>query len=187
MDDLHVLVLGSGGTPTYVDYTVAVTPGLDVFTATATGSVSNGLAGDANKTLTFSVTFTASPVAVSGTATFTLNSPAVTITLSETLQVSGQDTTITVHFGFTRPGETITLDGTVTIHQGVATADVTVKVNGGTFATITGPLSNPTIMHPNGQPLTADELEALTTLFGAAEDLSNHPGDLFEPATPLFL
>src|SRR2546426_4631012 len=184
---LQVLVLGNGGTPTYLDYTVAVTPGVDSFTASATGTVSNGLAGDANKTLTFSVTFAASPVGVSATATFTLNNPAVTVTLSESLQGSGQDTTITVHVGLTRPGETLTLDGTVTIHQGVTTVAVTVKVNGGTFANITGPFSNPTITHPNGQPLTADELEALGTLFGAAEDFSNHLGDLFDPVRALFL
>lgn len=184
---LQILVEGNGGAPTYVDYTVTVTPGVDSFTASATGTVSNGLAGDANKTLTFSVTFAASPVGVSATATFTLNNPAVTVTLSESLQVSGQDTTITVHFGFTRPGETITLDGTVTIHQGVTTVAVTVKVNGESFANITGPFSNPTITHPNGQPLTADELEALGTLFGAAEDFSNHLGDLFDPVRALFL
>src|SRR5260370_34553145 len=112
---LQVLVLGSGGAPTYVDYTVAVTPGTNSFTASATGALSNGLAGSANKTLTFTATFTASPGSLTPTATFSLNTPAVTVTESESL-VSGQDTVLTLHFWVSRPGESITLDGTIRVH-----------------------------------------------------------------------
>ncbi len=182
---LQILVQGSGGAPTYVDYTVAVTPGTNSFTASAIGMLSNGLAGGANKTLTFTATFTASPGSVSATATFTLNNPAVTVTESESL-VSGQDTVLTLHFGFARPGESITLDGTVRIHLGVATINVTIKIGGATFATITGPLSNPTITEPNGQTPTADELAVLGKLFGAAESFSSHLSGLFDPIRSMF-
>jgi hypothetical protein len=182
---LQILVLGSGGAPTYVDYTVAVTPGTNSFTASATGTLSNGLAGGANKTLTFTATFTASPGSVTADATFALNNPAVTVTLNESL-VSGQDTVLTLHFGFTRPGESITLDGSVRVHLGVATINVTIKVGGVTFATITGPLSNPTITQPNGQTPTADELAVLGKLFGAAESFSSHLGGLFDPVRSMF-
>jgi len=182
---LQILVLGNGGAPTYVDYKVAVTPGTNSFTASASGALSNGLAGAANKTLTFTATFTASPGSVTADATFALNNPAVTVTLNESL-VSSQDTVLTLHFGFTRPGESITLDGTVRVHLGVATINVTIKVGGVTFATITGPLSNPTITQPNGQTPTADELAVLGELFGAAESFSSHLGGLFDPVRSMF-
>src|SRR5262245_21762646 len=83
---LHIQVKGNGGTPTYIDYLVTVTPGAGHVTATVSGSISNGQAGDANKTLTYDVSATLTTSSADVTGSFALNNPAVTIQLHLTSQ-----------------------------------------------------------------------------------------------------
>jgi hypothetical protein len=78
---LHIIVTGNGGTPTYLDYTAALTFSQTSLVATLDGSLTNALGGGANKTLQFSVNATFSLTTITVHGTYSLNNPAVTITL----------------------------------------------------------------------------------------------------------
>src|SRR2546428_437368 len=81
---LQVLVQGPGGTPTYVDYTASLqVNGQTSATATATGTISNGLSGGNNKTLSFDEDLTVNASSASVHATFALNNPVITMMLNE--------------------------------------------------------------------------------------------------------
>ncbi|HET7248727.1 MAG TPA: hypothetical protein VFI79_02705 [Gemmatimonadales bacterium] len=136
---LHIIVTGNGGTPTYLDYTAALTFSQTSLVATLDGSLTNALGGGANKTLQFSVnaTFTLTTITVHGT--YSLNNPAVTITLDAAdKQVTPTDS-VTLAFKFTRQGEAITFSGLlVTTSDVVDTVDATIKVNGQPYASVRG-------------------------------------------------
>jgi hypothetical protein len=97
---------------------------------------------------------------------------------------NGSTTTLTIDFTLTRPGESVRLSGSVAISDsdGSATINITITVNGGTFATIRGTSDQPVIARSHGGQLTADEFAALTYLFVAAADVSEKVTALFEPA-----
>src|SRR2546426_799941 len=192
---VDLLDLSSGGTAsieikvtdgsiTYLDYTFTGSGTSASFMATVTGTITNGLAGSANKTLTFSLSITGNTSSVTLTSTYTLNNPAVTVQETVTILDDGATTTLTINFTFTRTGETIQLSGTLSASDatGDGTINLTFKVNGSTFATITGSISNPVLARPGGGQLTADELNALIHVLVASEDVGARISDLFQPA-----
>ncbi len=136
---LHIIVSGNGGTPSYLDYTAALTFSQTSLVATLNGTLTNALAGPANKTLAFSVhaNFTITSITLAGT--YTLNNPAVAITLNASdIQVVTTDT-VTLSFGFNRQGEVISFAGKlVTTADVVDTVDAAIKVNGQPYASVKG-------------------------------------------------
>jgi hypothetical protein len=196
---LHVLVYG--GTPTsqgtkYADYKVSGTvtgSPATAFNASATGSVTDG-----THTLTFNASFAATQLNtttpnVQIDVTWSLDNPAVSVTLSETVAASDANhLTLTIHFTETYAGETVGVDGTLAVvvsPQGV-TANLTVKVNGQTFATITGTAdaTHPNgiqVSHADGSALSTAEQAALASLFDLPDKLEKAIDDLFHPCEHL--
>ncbi len=152
---LHIIATGNGGTPTYLDYTAALTFGQTSLVADLNGTLSNALPGGANKTLTFSVSasFTITTITVHGT--YALNNPAVTITLDAADKKVTPTDSVTLAFGFTRQGETVTFTGQlVTTSDVVDTVDASIKVNGQAYASVRGNSLGITFFNPAGQPIT---------------------------------
>lgn len=196
---LHVLVYG--GTPAspgtkYADYKVSGTvtgSPATAFNASATGFVTDG-----THTLTFTASFAATQLTtttpnVQIDVTWTLDNPAVSVTLSETAAASDANhLTLTIHFTETYAGETVAVDGTIAVvvlPQSV-TANLTVKVNGQTFATISGTAdaTHPNgiqVIHADGSQLTTAEQAALANLFVLPESLEKAIEDLFHPCEHL--
>jgi hypothetical protein len=186
---LHILVKGLGGTPTYVDYTASISATEISVSANATGFISNGLSVG-NKTLTFDETFVLTDTRITANATFTLNSPARVFTLNESVTVSGNSLIITGDFRFTRPGETVQFYARLTLNfaDTTATISATVRVNGRTVATLNGDLGDPGLewLDAGGDPLTADDLEALAGLENAAARFQEAVNNLFLPVENFF-
>ena len=196
---LHVLVYG--GTPTsqgtkYADYRVSGTvtgSPATAFNASATGSVTDG-----THTLTFNASFAATQLNtttpnVQIDVTWSLDNPAVSVTLSETVAASDANhLTLTIHFTETYAGETVGVDGTlaVVVSPQSVTANLTVKVNGQTFATITGTAdaTHPNgiqVTHADGSALSNAEQAALASLFDLPDKLEKAIDDLFHPCEHL--
>ena len=136
---LHIIVAGNGGTPTYLDYTAALTFSQTSLVATLSGTLTNALAGGANKTLQFSATANFTITTISLTGTYTLNNPAVTITLNASDKKVVTTDSVTLSFGFTRQGEAITFAGQlVTTSDVVDTVDAAIHVNGQPYASVKG-------------------------------------------------
>ncbi|HXM37927.1 MAG TPA: hypothetical protein VN908_04610 [Gemmatimonadales bacterium] len=185
---LHVLVKGTGGAPTYLDYLVTATPMPGSLTATASGFISNGLSAGANKTLTFDETFSANATRVAVTAELNLNNPATTFTLNESVTASDPSIVVSADFRLIRPGEqTISISGRVTLTYNSTTlkydvtVDVTVRVGSGTVATLKGDPATAQWVDAGGQPLTAADLEALAHLLGAFEHFQDAVESMFHP------
>ena len=181
---LHILVKNNAGTVTYVDYTFTGSGSGSSFTASVVGTVSNGLAGSANKTLSFNIAVSGSNASVTLTSSVSLNNPSVTVQETVTVVDDGTTTTLTMNLTFTRPGESVTLAGSVAISDadGSATVNVAITVNGGSYARITGSTDQPVITRTRGGRLTADEMTALRYLFVAAADVAEHVTAMFAPA-----
>lgn len=196
---LHVLVYG--GTPTsqgtkYADYRVSGTvtgSPATAFNASATGSVTDG-----THTLTFNASFAATQLNtttpnVQIDVTWSLDNPAVSVTLSETVAASDANhLTLTIHFTETYAGETVGVDGNlaVVVSPQSVTANLTVKVNGQTFATITGTAdaTHPNgiqVTHADGSALSNAEQAALASLFDLPDKLEKAIDDLFHPCEHL--
>jgi hypothetical protein len=148
---LHIIVAGNGGTPTYLDYTAALTFSQTSLVATLSGSLTNALAGGANKTLSFSVHANFTITTISVTGTYTLNNPAVTITLNASDRQVVTTDSVTLSFGFTRQGEAITFSGQlVTTGDIVDTVDAAIHVNGQPYASVRGNNVAVTFFDSNG-------------------------------------
>jgi hypothetical protein len=183
---LHITVKGLGGTPTYLDYTAAISATASTVTVNATGFLSNGLVAG-NKTLSFDETVhvTDEP-RVTANATFTLNNPARTFTVSESVSTSGQSLIITGDFRFTRPGETVQFFARLTIDSTI-TISATVRVNGRTVATLNGDADTaPVWVDAGGDPLTAEDVAALEALENSAAGFQEALDSLFLPVTTFF-
>ena len=181
---LEIILKNTAGSVTYLDYTFSGSGNSSSFTASVMGTVTNGFAGAANKTLTFNITISGSTASLSLTLSLSLNNPAITVQESITVADDGSTTTLTIDFTLMRPGESVRLSGTVAVSDsdGSATFNITITVNGGTFATIRGTSDQPVIARTRGGALTADEFAALSYLFVAAADVSENLTALFEPA-----
>jgi len=186
---LQVLVKGPGGAPTYLDYTIALTSNSQTSaTATASGTISNGLSAGANKTLSFDETFTVSQTAIRANATFALNNPIITVTLNESLTLEGENLIISVDFRIIRPGETIRTAARFTTSNLLdVTVNVTVYVNGHPVASISGDPTDPATQwrDAGGEPLTLADLAALDHLFDALESFEHAVSGLFSPFNTL--
>jgi len=181
---LEIVVKNNAGTVTFLDYTFTGSGNSSSFTASVSGTVTNGFAGAANKTLTFNITISGSPSSVSLTLSLHLNNPAVTVQESVTVADDGSTTTLTIDFTLTGPRESVRLSGSVAISDsdGSATVNITITVNGRSFASIRGTSGQPVITRAGGGQLTASEFIALSYLFVAAADVSENVTALFEPA-----
>lgn len=187
---LHIRVQGVGGTPTYLDYTAAITAGATSFTATVNGSLSNGLAGAQFKELTFNVQFQVSQNQVTESASYDLNSPSVSVDVFLRLTASQSAINVTVDFLFARPGERVRLRGSVTLtalgNELVVSGTVTVTVNNGVYARgNTSGGAEPVWVRHDGTQLNADELEALQRLFNAVGRFFDFTTDLLQPVDEL--
>lgn len=187
---LHIRVQGVDGTPTYLDYTAAIVAGSTSFTATVNGSLSNGLAAAALKTLTYNVAFQVSQNAVTENASYDLNNPSVSVDVSLRLTASASGIGVAVDFRFARPGELVRLTGNVTLtavgDELVVSGAVTVTVNGGIYARATilaG--AEPQWVRHDGTALDAAELAALGRLFHAVERFFDFTTDLLDPVDEL--
>jgi hypothetical protein len=182
---LHIRVQGVGGTPTYLDYTATITVGSSSFTATVNGSLSNGEAAAANKTLTYTAAFQANSSSVTENASFDLNAPSVSVDVFMRLTASASALTVTVDTRFARPGELVRMTGSVTLTPSgntlTLTANVAVTVNGGIVARLQGDPTTAQWVKHDSTPLTADELEALEEFFDAVERFFDFLEDLLEP------
>jgi hypothetical protein len=181
---LHILLENNAGTVTFLDYTFSGSGNSSSFTASVVGTVTNGLIGGANKTLTFDISVTGSSSSVTLTFNMSLNNPAITVHETVTVVDNGTILTLTVSFSLTRPSETLTLAGSVAILEadGSATYNVTVTVNGGAYCSITGATDHPVITRAGGGTLTLGELTALGYVIVAAADVSEHVTEMFAPA-----
>jgi hypothetical protein len=181
---LQIIVKNNPGSVTYLDYTFSGSGNSTSFTAAVSGIVTNGFAGAANKTLTFSIAITGSTNSVSLSLSLSLNNPAITVQESITVADNGSTTTLTIDFTLTRPSESVRLVGSVAISNidGSATINITITVGGRTFATIRGTSEQPAIVRAGGGQLTADEFMAMGNLFVAAADVSQNVTALFDPA-----
>ena len=182
---IQVLVKNNAATTTYVDYSAALVNSPTSVNATVTGSITNGLNGASNKTLTFdqtlAVTFTGGRV----NATFALNNPAVTVMLIESVTFSDPTVTVNADFRLIQNGQTIRAVGHVDVNTvtNATTVTVTVYVDGHPVASISGDPTNPATqwVDAGGEPLTAADLAALAALFDGFEHFGDTVSNLFAP------
>jgi len=183
---LQVQVLVKGGATTYVDYTASFTSGVTSATATVSGTITNGLSGVDNKTLSFDETLSVNAGGANVQATFALNTPAITLTLNESVAFNDPNIIINADFKLIQNGQTIRAAGHITINNlsGAVTVTVTVYVDGHPVASISGDPTNPAThwVDAGGQPLTVADLAALADLFDAFENFGNTVSNLFAPA-----
>ena len=184
----QVLVKGPGGTPTYIDYTISLQPnGQMSATAAASGSISNGLSGGNNKTLSFDQTLTIDGTNATAHATFALNNPAITVIMNEAVTVNDPNIVINADFRLIQNGVTVQAVGRVTINMstGSAVVNITVNQNGHPVASISGDPSDPATQWKDagGNPLTVADLDALDHLFDAFATFQQAVEGLFLPVT----
>ena len=184
----QVLVKGPGGTPTYMDYTISLQPnGQMSATAAASGSISNGLSGGNNKTLSFDQTLTIDGTNATAHATFALNNPAITVIMNEAVTVNDPNIVINADFRLIQNGVTIQAVGRVTINTstGSAVVNITVNQDGHPVASISGDPSDPATQWKDagGNPLTVADLDALDHLFDAFATFQQAVEGLFLPVT----
>jgi hypothetical protein len=184
---LHVVVSNTDGSVTYAEYTVSVTPGASSFAASATGFVTNGLAGAAERRLDFAVQFTASGTAttadLTADATLDLNNSTVTLEVHDTAHLAGSTWTFSRDFRFHRPGEVIRMLGTLTVTETSplvysVSGDLTISVGGELFVHVTisdeGFTAN--------RELSPAEREAVGRLLDAADGVWDAVEHFFHPA-----
>lgn len=184
---LHIIVQGTGGTPTYLDYTSTLSLGLGTLTAVVHGSVSNGLQGGANKTLSFSVNATFTLSGVAAHATYTLNNPAFTIVLDATDVRTLATDSVDVDLLVGRPNEAVLFSGTlVTTSDVVDTVHAQIRVNGQVYASVRGNALGVTFYDKDDVVIEDtgaqhDILVALSRLAAVAEGVLVFTAALFDP------
>ena len=180
---VQVLVKGPGGTTTYVDYTASVTTTLTSANASVSGTITNGLSGGANKTLSFDETLSVNANGASVHATFSLNNPAITVMLNESVSFDDPNININADFQLIQNGQTTRAVGHITINTttDAVTVSVTVYVDGHPVASISGDPATAVWVDAGGEPLTAADLTALGALFDAFEHFGDTVSNLFAP------
>lgn len=182
---LNVLVKNPAGTTTFVDYTADLTSSTSSAVATASGTITNGRAGAASKTLNFDETFTVNFGGVRVTATFALDNPAITLMLNETVTADEPNLIITANFRIIQAGETIRTFARITVNTETqeVLVHVAVSVDGHPVASFDG---DPTLpgtvwVDAGGEPLTLEDLAALDHLFDALESFDQAVAGFFAP------
>jgi hypothetical protein len=186
---LRVMVVGYDDV-TYANYLVSGSASTTSASASAGGFISDG-----TRRLDFTAQLGATDTQISLDYALALDQPDVSAALSIQLSFSGETAMIQHSFSLTRGTETVVLDGTLSLNStgetSTATANFTVHVNGGLFATITGSASSGTsvsytITGPGGRALTAEERDAIERLFEAPSRLDALITLLFEPLDEIF-
>ncbi len=193
---LGITVVGtSGPSPvTYVDYTISGT-----FTSASQTATVAGYVTDSKTRVDFSVSISASESASSATVTFnsTVDVAAKSIhivfkvTLNSSSTSSSTTLTFTPDFTLTIGTETVTATGTVTVtvtQTGeTVSGTITVKVNGGDFATIAiSTTGTPTPTCASGRQCTQDEKNALEKIFDVPTEILTGIEELFKPGELIF-
>lgn len=180
---VQVLVKGPGGTTTYVDYTASLVSSPTSANATVTGSISNGLSGGNAKTLSFNETFSVNAGGAHVQASFTLDNPAITLMLNESVAFDDPNIIINADFRLIQNGETIRAVGHITINNltQTVTVSVTVYLDGHPVASFSGDPATADWVDAGGEPLSAADLVALDRLFDAFENFGNTVANLFAP------
>ena len=181
---VQVLVKGPGGTTTYVDYTASITTSPTSANASVTGTITNGLSGGDNKTLSFDETLSVNAGGASVHATFSLNNPAITLMLNESVSFNDPNIIINADFQLIQNGSTTRAVGNITLNtkDSTVTVSVTVYVDGHPVASVSGDPTKPLQwVDAGGQPLTAADLVALGALFDAFEHFGDTVSNLFAP------
>jgi len=129
---LQLQVLVKGGATTYVDYTASFTSGLTSANATVSGTITNGLSGGSNKTLSFDETFSVNASGAQVQASFALNNPAITLMLNESVSFNDPNININADFRLIQNGQTTRAVGHITLNTltNAVTVSVTVYVDG---------------------------------------------------------
>src|SRR2546426_462457 len=174
---------------TLADYTITATQySAGSFSATAVGFVIDG-----THTLTFNVSFsvtnadTAYPD-VSINVHWALNTPAVTVDLTESITMPDADhEMLSFNLSITRGAETVAATGTITVTLSTqsVTVNITITVNGAVYARITGTDNGITIRHADGSQLSQEEFAALEQLFSLPDTALEVIQQLFHPAENL--
>ena len=182
---LQLQVLVTGGTTTYVDYTASFTSGVTSANATVSGSITNGLSGTDNKTLSFDQTLSVNASGANVHATFALNNPAITVMLNESVAFSDPNIIINADFKLIQNGQTTRAVGHITLNttNNSVTVSVAVYLDGHPVASLSGDPAAAQWVDAGGQPLTAADLGALERLFDAFENFGNTVSNLFAPVS----
>jgi hypothetical protein len=184
---LHIQIKNAGGTITYVDYTVTVTGSTGSFTASAAGHIANGLSAAAERRLDFTVSFSASGTEttadLSADATFDLANSSVGFELHDDAHLTQNVWTFSRDFRFHRPGETVTVVGSLTITQTTPETftiegNVTIRINGDVFVTLSFTDGE---LHTSRE-LTEQEQLVVLALLNALDDVWDCIEDFFDPA-----
>lgn len=180
---LQLQILVKGGATTYVDYTASFTSGVTSANATVTGTITNGLGGGDNKTLSFDEMLSVNAAGANVHATFALNTPAITLMLNESVAFEDPNIVINADFRLIQNGETIRAVGHITLNTATnaVTVSVAVYLDGHPVASISGDPATAQWVDAGGQPLTAADLIALERLFDAFENFGNTVSNLFAP------
>lgn len=187
---LHVTVAGSGGAPTYVDYTVTLASvSASSARITTAGYITNGAASPDTLRFTGTVDVSGSTTSVSITQNVALdvNSHDIHIRNFERITLTETTVSLRISFRFEHGGEVVTLDGTLDFDQATETASgtTTIRVDGGLFATCTveaGPGSFSQVCEGgDADGLNADEVEAIQALGTAIAKVTEIFAGLFGP------
>lgn len=170
---LHVLVKNTAGTTTYVDYAIDLQASQTSAQATASGTITNGLSGGSNKTLSFDEAFTVNSGGARVLATFALNNPAIALLLNESVTFNDPNLIVNADFRVVQGGQTTRVVGRIAVNTLTQDVDVniTVQVNGHPVASLRGDPNVPATqwVDAGGEPLTVADLAALDNLFDALE------------------
>jgi hypothetical protein len=182
---LRVLVQNAAGSTTYLDYTASVTAGTNSFGASVTGFVANGLSAPADRrldyTISFSATETATTADVSADAAFDVSGSSVSLEVHDDAHFAGNTITFSRDFRFHRPGETVTVAGSLTFTETATgysiTGQVAIRINGAVFVTVTFAGENAT----PSRELSQEEQGVVLVLLDALEDVWDSIEDFFDP------
>lgn len=180
---LHIVVVGNAGPVIYVNYRIGVTSSSTSASVTATGYITDG-----THRLDFACAVSATSSSVTFDLRFDVNAEDAHARLQLTLsQLNANTLQLTVNFRLQFGTEVITVAGTDTLHTdtNVESGTLTVRVNGGIYATITISNSGVSFTGGGGQALTPDDVTALNAIFDAINGLLGRFEALIAPAAGL--
>ena len=164
---LQITVRGPGGGTTYLTYQASASPSTSGVSVSVDGTVTNGLSGVDNKTLTFGMGIDVTSNGVEVEVTFALNNPAISIMLREAVELRQDGSALVeIEFRVQRASELVRVLMRVdTASPELITVDV--RVNTGRVATLSGDPSSAVWVDAGGDPLGIDDLDALDHLYTA--------------------
>ncbi len=178
---LHILVVGTTPDPdvTYLDYTI----NSNATSISASGSVL-GFITDGTHRLDFNVTTTENQNSVTFDIRFDVNAQNAHVQQQLTITAPSASTLrVAIIFRLQFGSEVVTVTGTDTVDFTAQTesATLTVRVNGGLYATVTVSNGDVNYSGGGGQQLTADDLTALNAIVNAIGQVLLFTGELLAP------